>query len=197
MTIIIKRYRNRKLYNTQSKRYITLEEIEGLIKQQIEIKVVENDTGNDITATTLSQIIFDLEKNQTGVLPVDLLFSLVQSGGKRFDEIRRNIFTSLNFPRHFNDELDRRVKTLISSGEITEDDGRNLLAKLHALEPRQDSLIVNMEEKILGFLKEQEIPTRSDLQILMDQLDDLSHTVEELSSSKDIETKTEVKKSDH
>jgi len=68
---------------------------------------------------------------------------------------------------------------------------------LHALEPRQDSLIVNMEEKILGFLKEQEIPTRSDLQILMDQLDDLSHTVEELSSSKDIETKTEVKKSDH
>lgn len=119
MPLIIKRYRNRKLYNTQSKRYITLEEIEQIIKQQEEIKVIDNDSGNDITATTLAQIIFDLEKNNTGVLPVDLLFSLVQSGGKRIDEIQRNIFTSLNFARHFDSEIDRRVKVLIENGEMS------------------------------------------------------------------------------
>ena len=43
MTIVIKRYRNRKLYNTQTKRYITLEEIETLIKEQQDITVIEND----------------------------------------------------------------------------------------------------------------------------------------------------------
>jgi polyhydroxyalkanoate synthesis repressor PhaR len=100
MPIIIKRYQNRKLYNTQSKQYITLEEIEDLIKNELEIKVIDNRTGNDITAITLSQIIFEFEKNRSGFLPVKLLVSLIQSGGNRIDEIRRSIIEALSVYHH-------------------------------------------------------------------------------------------------
>jgi polyhydroxyalkanoate synthesis repressor PhaR len=190
MPLIIKRYRNRKLYNTQSKRYITLEEIEQIIKQLEEIKVIDNDSGNDITATTLAQIIFDLEKNKTGVLPVDLLFSLVQSGGKRIDEIRRNIFTSLNFTRHFDSEIDRRVKLLIENGEISKAEGSHLLKILLSIGFKQDRLIDNVEGKIVDFLKDREIPTRDDYKTLMNRIDTLSKKLEELSIEDAIEKGT-------
>jgi polyhydroxyalkanoate synthesis repressor PhaR len=188
MPLIIKRYRNRKLYNTQSKRYITLEEIEQIIKEQEEIKVIDNDSGNDITATTLTQIIFDLEKNKTGVLPVDLLFSLVQSGGKRIDEIRRNIFTSLNFAHHFDIELERRVKLLIENGELSKTDGNRLLEKMLSIGFKQDGLIENVEGKLVEFLKDREIPTRDDYRTLMNRIDTLSKKVEQLSIGEANET---------
>jgi polyhydroxyalkanoate synthesis repressor PhaR len=181
MPVIIKRYRNRKLYNTQSKRYITLEEIEQIIKDEEEIKVIDNDSGNDITATTLTQIIFDLEKNKSGVLPVDLLFSLVQSGGKRIDEIRHNIFTSLNFNHHFDLEVERRIKLLIENGELSRADGERLIDKLLSIGFKQESLIDNVEGKIIEFLKNREIPTRDDYKTLMNRIDSLSQKVEELS----------------
>jgi polyhydroxyalkanoate synthesis repressor PhaR len=180
MPIIIKRYRNRKLYNTQSKRYITLDEIEQIIKQQHEIKVIDNDSGNDITATTLSQIIFELEKNQTGVLPVNLLLSLVQSGGQKIDEIRRNIFTSLNFAHHFDIEMVRRVKKLIEIGELNEQDGNQFLDKLLSVGFKQEKFIENVDGKIVEFLRGMEIPTRDDFITLLNKLDALSEKVDEL-----------------
>jgi polyhydroxyalkanoate synthesis repressor PhaR len=180
MPIIIKRYRNRKLYNTQSKRYITLDEIEQIIKQQQEITVIDNDTGNDITATTLSQIIFELEKNQTGVLPVNLLFSLAQSGGKRIDEIRRNIFTSLNFAHHFEIEIDRRVRILIENGELSQQEGNQFLDKMLSIGFKQEKFIENVEEKIVEFLKDRDIPTRDDYITLIDRIDTLSKKMDGL-----------------
>ncbi len=180
MPIIIKRYRNRKLYNTQSKRYITLEEIEEIIKQQQEIKVIDNDSGNDITATTLSQIIFELEKNQTGVLPVTLLFSLVQSGGKRIDEIRRNIFTSLNFEHHFDVEIERRISYLIQNGLVSEDEGHQFLEQMLAVGFKPEKFAENVEEKISEFLMDRDIPTRNDFITLINRIDILSKQVDKL-----------------
>jgi polyhydroxyalkanoate synthesis repressor PhaR len=196
MPLIIKRYRNRKLYNTQSKRYITLEEIEEIIKQQQEIKVIDNDSGNDITSTTLTQIIFDLEKNKTGVLPVGLLFSLVQSGGKRIEEIRRNIFTSLNFAHHFDDEIQRRINLLIESGELTMAEGDRLVEKLHTVGIKQENLFENIEVKIIEFLKDREIPTRDDYRSLMSRIDTLTIKVEEL-AVEETEKKERQERLDH
>ncbi len=180
MPIIIKRYRNRKLYNTQSKRYITLEEIEELVRQQEEIKVIDNDSGNDITATTLSQIIFELEKNQTGVLPVDLLFSLVRSGGKRIDVIRRNIFSTLNITHQFDVEIERRIKLLVTNGELSQKDGDQLFQKLVSIGFKPENVFDSVEGKIQDFLRAQQIPTKDDLQSLLDKIDDLSKKVEYL-----------------
>jgi polyhydroxyalkanoate synthesis repressor PhaR len=184
MPIIIKRYRNRKLYNTHSKRYITLEEIEGLIKDREEVQVIDNPTGNDITATTLSQIIFELEKNQTGFLPVNLLISLVQSGGNRIDEIRRNIFNSLNLAHHHDVEIERRVNLLIESGELSQEAGTKLLGKLLSISSMKGDFQENVEEKILEYLKQRQIPTKNDFQTLIQKIETLSKRVEDFSNDK-------------
>ena len=59
---LIKRYANRKLYDTESKRYITLEGIAEMIRQQQDVKVIDHETGEDITALTQAQIIFEQER---------------------------------------------------------------------------------------------------------------------------------------
>jgi len=185
MPIIIKRYRNRKLYNTHSKRYITLEEIEGLIKDREEVQVIDNPTGNDITATTLSQIIFELEKNRTGFLPVNLLISLVQSGGNRIDEIRRNIFNSLNLAHHHDVEIERRVNLLIESGELSQEAGTKLLGNLLSISSMRGDFQENVEGKILEYLKQRQIPTKNDFQTLTQKIETLSKRVEDFSNDKE------------
>jgi len=182
MPLIIKRYRNRKLYNTQSKRYVTLEEIEELIKEREEVKVIDNSTGNDITSTTLSQIIYELQKNQAGFLPVSLLISLVQSGGSRIDEIRQNIFNSLNLVHHYDVEIERRVNLLIGSGELSQEAGTKLLGKLLSVSSMKEDFQENVEGKILEFLRQRQIPTKNDFQLLIKKIETLSKRVEDINN---------------
>jgi polyhydroxyalkanoate synthesis repressor PhaR len=182
MTIIIKRYQNRKLYNTQSKSYITLEDVEGLIKQGEEIKVIDNQTGNDITAVTLSQVIFEIEKNRSGFIPRSLLLSLVQSGGNKLEEIRNTIFFSLNLYHYYDVEIERRVNALIDAGEMTEAEGSEFLKKMLTVAQPVHDLRLNVEAKINEYLKNLQIPTESDIQMLIDKIDELSQRVDVLNA---------------
>ena len=61
---VVKRYPNRKLYDTQAKRYVTLNSIAELIRLGEDIQVIDYTTGEDITALTLTQIIFEQEKEK-------------------------------------------------------------------------------------------------------------------------------------
>jgi hypothetical protein len=67
MAVLIKRYANRKLYNTQTSRYITLKGIAELLENDQEVKVIDNETGEDITSVTLSQILVDTERANRAV----------------------------------------------------------------------------------------------------------------------------------
>ena len=62
MVRTIKRYSNRKLYDTTDSRYVTLQQIAGLIRNGDEIRVVDKTTQQDLTAATMAQIIFEEEK---------------------------------------------------------------------------------------------------------------------------------------
>jgi polyhydroxyalkanoate synthesis repressor PhaR len=193
MPVIIKRYRNRKLYNTQSKCYITLGEIEELVKEQEKVKIIDNITGNDITAITLSQIIFELEKNRAGFLPSNLLLSLVQSGGKRIEEIRQNIFNSLNLIHHFDVEIERRVNLLIRNGELSQEVGTQLLGKLLSVSYREEDIRENVEGRIIEFLRERQIPTKNDIQTLINKIETLSKRVERLNVGGEHNEESEIK----
>ena len=63
--MIIKRYPNRKLYDTEAKQYITLEGIASVIRSGQEVQVIDHVTWEDLTALTLSQIILEQEKRQS------------------------------------------------------------------------------------------------------------------------------------
>jgi polyhydroxyalkanoate synthesis repressor PhaR len=75
----IKRYSNRKLYDTQESRYVTLSQIAAIIRTGEEIQVTEKNSGKDLTSATLAQIIFDETKNGKP-LPVLGLRKIIVSG---------------------------------------------------------------------------------------------------------------------
>ena len=76
-TRIVKRYANRKLYDTERSCYVTLEDISVMIKEGADVKVMDNKSGEDLTTVTLAQIIFETEK-KTSFMPLQLLRGLIQ-----------------------------------------------------------------------------------------------------------------------
>ena len=78
---VIKRYTNRKLYDTVESRYVTLDEIAEMIKAGAEVKVVDNRTKDDLTAVTLAQIIFEEEK-KTAKMSLKTLLGLIRHGSE-------------------------------------------------------------------------------------------------------------------
>src|SRR3972149_5961245 len=78
MTILIKRYSNRKLYDTNRKKYINLEGIAELIRAGDEVKIVDHLSGDDLTGLTLSLVIFELERKNPGVVSTKILTEIIQ-----------------------------------------------------------------------------------------------------------------------
>lgn len=78
---VIKRYTNRKLYDTVESRYVTLEEIAEMIKAGAEVRIVDNRSKEDLTSVTLAQIIFEEEK-KTSKMPLAMLRDIIRTGGE-------------------------------------------------------------------------------------------------------------------
>lgn len=76
-TAIIKKYSDRRLYDTGERQYVTLEDIARMIRDGVEVQVVESRTGQDITRVILSQIIMEESRSGGGGLPLKLLHQLV------------------------------------------------------------------------------------------------------------------------
>lgn len=81
---VIKRYQNRKLYDTHQSCYVTLDEIAEMIMRGEEVAVIDNRTKKDITSATLTQIIFEKQKRSKITIPVNTLRDIIQVGGGTF-----------------------------------------------------------------------------------------------------------------
>ena len=77
--LLIKRYASRRLYNTETSDYVTLEDITGFIRDGREVQIVDLKSGDDLTRQYLLQIIAEHESRGEAVLPVDVLTDLVRS----------------------------------------------------------------------------------------------------------------------
>jgi polyhydroxyalkanoate synthesis repressor PhaR len=88
---IIKRYANRKLYDTEHSRYVTLDQISEMIRAGDDVKIVDNKTKEDLTTVTLAQIIFEEEKKQRSFLPLGAMRNIIQNGSEWFAEAQRRV----------------------------------------------------------------------------------------------------------
>jgi polyhydroxyalkanoate synthesis repressor PhaR len=84
-TIVIKKYGNRRLYDTAGSRYVNLDDIAGLVRQGKDVQVVDAKTGQDLTRVTLTQVIMEDAKEKPTGLPLELLRQLVVAS----DEVRQ------------------------------------------------------------------------------------------------------------
>jgi polyhydroxyalkanoate synthesis repressor PhaR len=85
--IIIKKYANRRLYDTQASTYVTLEHLSKLVREGKEFQVLDAKSGEDLTRAVLAQIIFEQENRAEGVLPVSFLRQLIQFYGDNFQSM--------------------------------------------------------------------------------------------------------------
>jgi polyhydroxyalkanoate synthesis repressor PhaR len=105
---LIKKYANRKLYDTRTSRYITLEGIAQLVREGHEVKVVDRDDGRDLTQVTLSQVVLEEEKRGPARL-VDAGGEMLHDRGQALlDYVRR----TLNVPNELRSEVGRRREGL-------------------------------------------------------------------------------------
>lgn len=94
-TRLIKRYANRKLYDVEASAYVSLDDIAALVRRGDTVAVVDNVTGDDITAQTLTQIVVEEGKRGGNVLPTDLLHDVLRRSGSAleggFEQLRHGV----------------------------------------------------------------------------------------------------------
>ncbi len=183
---LIKRYANRKLYDTEAKRYITLEGIAELIRQQQEIKVVDHETGEDLTALTQAQIIFEQERKIKGGIPHAVFTSLIQASNDTLSQLRHALIPPADWQREVDREIERRVEQLIKVGKISDDDGFHILdVLLSPLESAAKSSGFTSTIDLAELLKSSATPSRADVTALTQQLEVLSQELDKLTRRQD------------
>ena len=108
---IIKRYQNRKLYDTDASSYVTLDEVAGMIKSGNDVRVIDNKTKNDITAATLTQLLYESERKAKTQPSVELLKEIIRHGDGSFSGyIQAKLSTEIaQFDTDLNKDLNRPV----------------------------------------------------------------------------------------
>lgn len=182
---VIKRYSNRKLYDTQTKKYLTLEAIATLIKNGERCQIIDNKSGHDITTFTLTQIIMEKAKKTEGFLPLNILETLIQTGCQSIHTLHLQLPSPKDKLQQINEELHNHIQDLIQRGEIQETTGRKLQTILikyfHAISLQNWINEQSLLEKISLF----GIPSRKDLIELYEQVEALNQKLNSYSLEND------------
>jgi polyhydroxyalkanoate synthesis repressor PhaR len=112
---LIKRYGNRKLYDVDASRYVTLDGIRALVQGGADVRVVDNDSGEDLTRLTFEQIIYEAEKKTSGggTLSLPLLRRLVQFGDEAVRDLRRGVERGREALESVRETAQQRVQELV------------------------------------------------------------------------------------
>jgi len=174
MTVLIKRYANRKLYNTQTSRYITLKGIAELIESDEDVRVIDNETGEDITSVALSQILVDSEREGRRVSR-PLLSGLLQRGG---DALYGALRRSVGDASEGLGELQRNVRRLVRRHD---EEGGGIGDWISHGAPDLEHVLQNAVERVFKLL---DLPRRSDIEALNRNLDRVASAIEALEHSR-------------
>lgn len=184
---VIKRYPNRKLYDTSRSKYIKLDEIADLIKQGREIKIIDNNTNEDLTSVVLTQVIFEEQKKKKSILPIQPLRGLIQSFahtkvGERFQESTtrvRELFDEYfgpggQFILPGREDLEKHVEKLIKRGAITSEDGKRFIRGVLKVSRKSvDDIQRKIDLSMSRALGRLNIPSKKDVENLRKKVDEL------------------------
>jgi polyhydroxyalkanoate synthesis repressor PhaR len=115
--ILIKRYGNRRLYNTETGSYVTYQDLIGIIRSGHDIQVIDSTSQADVTKSVLIQTILEEEKNQNNLLPLPFLFQILRSREDAVQDFFKNYLTA-SFEAYLKtkEEFDRRFRGFLQMG---------------------------------------------------------------------------------
>ncbi|HEY2776051.1 MAG TPA: polyhydroxyalkanoate synthesis regulator DNA-binding domain-containing protein [Candidatus Binatia bacterium] len=138
---VIKRYTNRKLYDTDQSRYVTLDDIAKLIRENEEVRVIDNESQDDLTAVTFAQIILEEEKRKTNLVSVPFLRKLIHSGEAAVQDISDSAKRAIDQIGDLTGRASGRVREVVEeSGRATRealDESRTFFDELLGLPQRR------------------------------------------------------------
>ena len=179
---LIKRYPNRKFYDTEDKQYISLQGIASLVRAGEEIQVIDHKNGEDITTLILSQILRE-EERRDSFLPQSLLTSLIRASSGGLEKLKRSFQASLKALEVLEDEVQENIDALVNKGEISLAEAQELREELLTrARLSQATLEQRISKEIEASLVRLRIPTRSDLETLNSQLEQMEGKIDSLVS---------------
>ena len=119
MTLIIKKYSNRRLYNTEKSCYITIADVRDLVLNNVDFKVVDANTDEDLTRSTLLQIILEQENSGDSIFTTEILSKIIRF----YDDSVQNVFTSyleqsVNLFEEQQHRLQKQVKEMLDQSSL-------------------------------------------------------------------------------
>lgn len=190
--VIIKKYSNRRLYDTSHKRYVTLEEIANLIKEGNEIKVIDSQTDEDITKVILMQVVLESEKNKEDILPTSFLHMLIKYGNRMARDFFDNYFLimfqpylSLQEGMKKNLRWWQEIGWLPSGPKFPPGMVNPFEAVAEGIERQNNSLEKNGESEVA--------PTSMDMELLMEKIKELEEKIKSIDKSEKSKEKEKEK----
>lgn len=184
--VIIKKYSNRRLYDTSHKKYVTLEEIANSIKEGNEIRVIDSQTDEDITKVVLMQVVLESEKNKEDMLPTSFLHMLIKYGNKIAQDFFENYFLIMFQPYlSLQEGMKKNLRWwqeigLIPSGpKFPTGMGNPFEAIAREIKRQNSNLEKNGESEEVTTS-----PTPMDIEFLMEKIKELEEKVKSMDKSK-------------
>jgi polyhydroxyalkanoate synthesis repressor PhaR len=189
----IKKYANRKLYDTIEKKYISLDELAELVRQGEEVSVEDNETGEDITVSTISQILAREKTANKDEMTSGILIDLIRKGSgtvigyaKKYNQLCYNALTMAE------DEADKLVALLIKNKEISESEGGRLKKELKVYaESFRKWVGDKVDQRVAEVLDKMNLASKEQVISLADRIEALNRKLENLEKLQ-AETKGEM-----
>jgi len=183
---IIKKYANRKLYDTTVKRYLTMDYLSELIKSGEEVSIIDNETGDDLTSAIVSQLLAREDTNTDKAVPSQVLMQMLRKGrgtlfgyGKKYVSLWQSALTMSK------DEIEKLVNSLVKEKEISESEGKNLKQEIVGFANNLKSWIIdNIDQRISDALNGINLSSKTQVNELKDRVDELTRKVAELEKKK-------------
>jgi polyhydroxyalkanoate synthesis repressor PhaR len=126
-TVIIKKYANRRLYNTRTSSYITLDHLAQMVKENVDFKVIDAKSGADLTHTILTQIIMDEEAGGSQMLPTNFLRQLISMYGNSMQSLLPGYLeASMEHFRENQAKLRKAIEDSIGANPLAQIAQRNM-----------------------------------------------------------------------
>ncbi len=178
----IKKYANRKLYDTTDKKYVSLDRLSELIKAGEEVAIEDNETGEDITAAVISQLLAREKKDGETDLPAGMLIQFLRKGrgtvagyAKKYAGLWQGAMTMAE------DEIDKLVSLLVKDKEISESEGfrlkREMMAYADGFKKWVGDKVDQRVNEVMGVMN---LATKDQVVRLTEQIEALNETVERL-----------------
>lgn len=188
---IIKKYANRRLYNTGTSTYVTLEDLAVMVKKEEDFVVVDAKTGVEITRSVLTQIIFDEENKGTNLLPISFLRQLIRFYGDQMEAIVPSFLdASITSLTRDQDKLRDQMTGAfgVPGFDVVEEHTRRNMEMFDQALKMFNPFVAPVKSEEPGVSPQADVSNADsgdDLSALRDQIADMQRKVEALSNKKD------------